>query len=63
MWTVRGKRCVCPTGLWPYFRPVVKKTSLLLTYKTDDNQAVTLELVGNAVKEELVKLAEAYVGE
>ncbi|UUZ91933.1 hypothetical protein LJK87_41655 [Paenibacillus sp. P25] len=52
-----------PDRIMAVFQAGGEENKLLLTYKTDDNQAVTLELVGNAVKEELVKLAEAYVGE
>ncbi|TBL79399.1 hypothetical protein [Paenibacillus thalictri] len=40
-----------------------KDNLLLVSYKTDDNQVISLELTGDATKEELLGLAAAYTGE
>jgi hypothetical protein len=38
-----------------------KENSLLLNYKTNDSKVIELKLIGNQSKEELMKLADAYI--
>lgn len=45
------------------FKDDGKESSLLLQYKTDNLKVVELKLIGNVAKEDLIKLAKAYIGE
>jgi hypothetical protein len=38
-----------------------KENRLIVQFKTQENQAIELKLIGNATKEEMIKLSEAYI--